>query len=138
MPIHAAWNVDPSTPAGLSLAFPPVVPRGRRRRDRAAVAVLALVSRQRAVPPPLLLDRTRGDASVAGARQLAMYLTHVVLRRSYAEVGQFFGRDRTTVAHACARVEDLRDRPEIDAELARLEEELARRGIVGGADHGAR
>ncbi|HEV7276116.1 MAG TPA: hypothetical protein VGN80_07510 [Devosiaceae bacterium] len=49
-----------------------------------------------------------------------------------------FGRDRTTVAHACARIEDLRDRPEIEAELGQLEAELARRGIAGGAIDGAR
>ena len=34
---------------------------------------------------------------VAVARQLAMYLMHVALGWQYAEVGQFFGRDRTTV-----------------------------------------
>lgn len=52
---------------------------------------------------------------------LAMYLVHVVLSRSYSEIGDFFGRDRTTVAHACARIEDMRDCPKFDAEVASLE-----------------
>lgn len=107
--------------------------RAPRGRDSAEVAVLEIVSRQRAIPSPLLLHRSRGDAPVAEARQLAMYLAHVVLRRSYVEVGDFFGRDRTTVAHACARVEDLRDLPEVDAELTQLEAELVRRGLPGVA-----
>lgn len=45
----------------------------------------------------------------AGARQLAMYLCHVLLGMTMTQVGQFFGRDRTTVAYACAQVEDGRD-----------------------------
>ena len=138
MHVHTAWNADAPDPACHVPVSADRVLRAPHRRDRAAAAVLVMVSRQRAVPPPLLLHRTRGDASVAGARQLAMYLTHVVLRRSYVEVGTLFGRDRTTVRHACARVEELRDQPEIDAELARLEAELTRRGIAGGAGHGAR
>lgn len=136
MQVQIVRNAGLPDSAGFSPAYPTRESRARRRRDRAAAAVLALVSRQRAVPPPLLLHRTRGDATVAEARQLAMYLTHVVLRRSYVEVGDFFGRDRTTVAYACARIEDLRELPEIEAELARLEAELFRRGLPGGSTDG--
>ena len=52
----------------------------------------------------------RGRAEVAFARQTAMYLAHVSLGMTLSDVGHMFGRDRTTVAHACARVEDSRDR----------------------------
>jgi hypothetical protein len=38
-----------------------------------------------------------------------MYLAHVVCGLTFAEVSRIFGRDRTTVAHACAIVEDRRD-----------------------------
>ena len=38
-----------------------------------------------------------------------MYLAHVTCGLSLTEVGEVFARDRTTVAHACGRVEDLRD-----------------------------
>jgi hypothetical protein len=36
-----------------------------------------------------------------------------------------FERDRTTVAHACALVEDRRDDPALDAQLGYLEEAVA-------------
>ena len=91
------------------------------RRDRAAARLVALVAADRQVPTILLLHPSRCGAEVAEARQLAMYLMHVVLRRTYAQVASFFGRDRTTVSHACAHIEDLRDSPQFEAEVARLE-----------------
>jgi chromosomal replication initiation ATPase DnaA len=106
-------------------------PRGGERRpgqrggDPEARVLVRLVARQRQVPVPLLLHRRRCGADVAEARQLAMYLMHVMLRRSYLEVGMFFRRDRTTVAHACALIEDLRDRTEFDAAVSGLEAALA-------------
>lgn len=42
-------------------------------------------------------------------RQIAMYLSHVVLSVPYQGIATAFGRDRTTVVHACAVVEDRRD-----------------------------
>ncbi|WP_338607456.1 helix-turn-helix domain-containing protein [Pelagibacterium nitratireducens] len=66
----------------------------------------------------------------AAARQLAMYLCHVLLGMTLTQVGQFFGRDRTTVAYACAHVEDMRDDGgDYDRRLVALEEriETARR-----------
>ncbi len=64
---------------------------------------------------------TRGSQRVAFARQVTMYLAHVVLGLSLTEVGGLFARDRTTVAHACAAIEDLRDDPLFDAQLDHLE-----------------
>jgi hypothetical protein len=89
--------------------------------DGAAAAVAAMVAQQRNVPLGQLLHRSRREAGVAEARQLAMYLVHVVLGRTYSQVGDFFGRDRTTVAHACARIEDQRDRRGFDEEVAAFE-----------------
>ena len=54
---------------------------------------------------------TRRQAPVAFARQLAMYLAHVCCSLTLTEVGHFFGRDRTTVAHACQVIENRRDMP---------------------------
>jgi chromosomal replication initiation ATPase DnaA len=51
---------------------------------------------------------------VARIRQLAMYVAHVTLCLSMKDVGVGFGRDRTTVAHACHLIEDLRDDVEFD------------------------
>jgi len=74
------------------------------------------------VPVDELRARSRRAADIAFARQSAMYLAHVVLGLSYSAVGSLFGRDRTTAAHACLRVEDRRDDPDIDLRLDVLEE----------------
>jgi chromosomal replication initiation ATPase DnaA len=54
-----------------------------------------------------------------------MYLTHVLLSRTLTEVGRLYGRDRTTVAHACNAVEDRRDDPALEAEIEAIESRLA-------------
>lgn len=64
---------------------------------------------------------TRGRAKVALARQVAMYLAHVGCGLSLTETGRLFGRDRTTVAHACGVIEDRRDDPLFDRALDLLE-----------------
>ncbi len=69
-------------------------------------------------------DLRRPGKSSMGAsrvRQVAMYVAHVVLRLTQAEVGRGFGRDRTTVAHACQVVEDLRDDMEFEQIVLKLE-----------------
>lgn len=63
----------------------------------------------------------RGPARVALARQVAMYLTHVACGLTLTDVGRLFARDRTTVAHACAVVEDLRDDAKFDRVLELVE-----------------
>ena len=68
---------------------------------------------------------TRRSARAAFARQVAMYLAHVVCGLSLTEVGLIFARDRTTVAHACELIEDRRDEPELDARLEHLERAVA-------------
>jgi chromosomal replication initiation ATPase DnaA len=60
---------------------------------------------------------SRGSPEIAFARQVAMYLAHVELGLSLSMVGGHFGRDRTTVSHACGRVEDRRDDPALDLAL---------------------
>lgn len=67
----------------------------------------------------------RGSRKVAFARQLAMYLTHVGFGLNLTEVGACFERDRTTVRHACALVEDRRDQPAFDLAVSALETGLA-------------
>jgi chromosomal replication initiation ATPase DnaA len=68
-----------------------------------------------------LWSGTRGRPRVAFARQVAMYLAHVACGLTMTEVGHIFDRDRTTVAHACGLVEDLRDDPSFDRSLELLE-----------------
>jgi hypothetical protein len=67
----------------------------------------------------------RGTRRIAFARQLAMYLTHVGFGLNLTEVGACFERDRTTVRHACALVEDRRDQPAFDFAVSALETGLA-------------
>jgi hypothetical protein len=80
-----------------------------------------LVASAFGVPVAEVRSATRGSASAARARQTAMYLAHIQLALSYSAVGRLFGRDRTTVAHACIRTEDSRDDPQVDRVLACLE-----------------
>ena len=63
----------------------------------------------------------RSTTDIARVRQIAMYVAHVVLQLKMGEVGRGFGRDRTTVLHACHLVEDLRDDPEFDRIVATAE-----------------
>ncbi len=81
----------------------------------------------------------RGRADTAFARQVAMYLAHITLGLTLTQVGRMFGRDRTTVAHACGIVEDRRDDRSFDAALLLLEAAIratARRAVplFGRAD----
>ncbi|HEV7329246.1 MAG TPA: helix-turn-helix domain-containing protein [Bosea sp. (in: a-proteobacteria)] len=71
--------------------------------------------------PAGALRTGRGPRRIAFARQLAMYLTHVGFGLTLTEVGACFARDRTTVRHACALVEDRRDQPAFDLAVSALE-----------------
>jgi hypothetical protein len=92
----------------------------------AAAARLAEAAAAAAARIPLsgLRSATRGRKPVALARQTAMYLSHVAFGLSLSRVGICFGRDRTTVRHACALVEDRRDDPGLEFGLTALEAAL--------------
>ena len=68
-----------------------------------------------------LFGSTRGAPRAAYARQVAMYLAHVEFALSFETIGRAFGRDRTTVSHACRVVEDGRDDIWVDCRVAALE-----------------
>jgi chromosomal replication initiation ATPase DnaA len=73
------------------------------------------------VIPDAMRTASRGEAQVALARQVAIYLAHTRLRLSYSRAGAYFHRDRTTAAHACRKVEDLREDRGLDTLLDCLE-----------------
>jgi chromosomal replication initiation ATPase DnaA len=73
------------------------------------------------LPAEILRTPGRGHPRVALARQTAMYLAHVAFGLTLSRVGICFGRDRTTVRHACARIEDGRDDPTQELALSALE-----------------
>jgi chromosomal replication initiation ATPase DnaA len=58
------------------------------------------------------------------ARQVAMYLAHVVLGVPQADVAASFRRGRSTMSHTCRRIEALREDPEFDRALDWLEAAL--------------
>lgn len=95
--------------------------RGRCPRGPVRRAIEPAVAAVFEVEVSDLHGETRGSRRAAFARQVAMYLAHVALGLSLTEVGAIFSRDRTTVAHACAMIEDERDDPVFDARLEQLE-----------------
>ncbi len=82
---------------------------------RAAAAAVA------GAPFAALAAPQRGKADIARARQLAVYLQHVALGATITACAGLFGRDRATIRHACARIEDARDDAGFDAAVSRLE-----------------
>ena len=94
--------------------------------QRAAELISSAVAAAFIVPVCELRARSRRRAPVALARQSAMYLAHVTLGLSFAEVGRVFGRDRSTAAYACRTIEDRRTELRLDTALAELEQALRR------------
>lgn len=74
----------------------------------------------------------RGSQRAAHARQIAIYLAHIGFGLSFEIIGHAFGRDRTTIAHACRVVEDARDDIWFDCRVAMLE--LICRRVASGGD----
>lgn len=87
------------------------------------------------IPLSEMRGATRGGRPVATARQLAMYLAHVAFGLSLTRVGTCFGRDRTTVRHACALMEDRRDDLGFECGLNALEAALL--ALMIGLQHRA-
>ncbi|HTT96706.1 MAG TPA: helix-turn-helix domain-containing protein [Rhizomicrobium sp.] len=87
---------------------------------RASVAQL-LVAQAYDVDLEAMCSAKRSDPRTALARQIAMYLSHIVLKMSFTQIGAAFGRKRSTACHALHLVENMRDDPEIDRTLLQLE-----------------
>lgn len=106
-------------------------PRVRRRMHRREAPIVVpavacrivrhLVLEMTAMASERPLWRRDSRRSTCHVRQIAMYVCHVVLRLSQADIGVAFGRDRTTVGHACNRVEDRRDDVAFDAFVSAVE-----------------
>lgn len=119
--------MDRSAPAAtfLSTSLPPP--------ERVLHLVTLCVARDFDLDQRDLLARMRGAPRAAFARQVAIYLAHVSFGLSFAAIGRMFGRDRTTVAHACRVIEDRRDDRDLDRRLTALESAFRRsRDGMGG------
>lgn len=104
----------------------------RLRQDPLAYALVVRIARRRRVSLRDLMQGSRGAGSACHARQIAMYLCHVLLGRTQDVVGELFGRDRTTVSHACVQIELQRERDlALDAELVLAESEDWLRSAFG-------
>lgn len=94
-----------------------------RDRDYAQLSA-SVVGYAMRVAPSAILAASRGTNVESRARQIAMYLTYIGFELSLARVALAFGRDRSTVAHACRQIEDARDVVDFDAWLSQLERGL--------------
>lgn len=123
---------DRSAPSSASSCALPV--RGVPQLSSARVCRIAmrLVADAHGVPLSDLRATTRRAPAIAQARQCAMYLAHVAFALSFGAIGRAFGRDRTTAAHACRRIEDCRDDPAFDRAMAHLEQTLTAAVLRGG------
>lgn len=121
----------------LSRAPPREVRGSGRLQCRVAVDIVAF---DHGVSAEAILSPRRAEAHVAFARHVAMYLANVIFQLPLAVVADGFGRDRSSVAYALARVEDARDDRDFDRRLAMMEELAAscRRLAQPGALHDER
>jgi hypothetical protein len=117
-----------ATPGLTSIARPRPVAAHVERGCAIAQAVVAIACNGR---PGSTAERRQARAA-AFDRQIAMYLAHVGFGFSMAEVGKAFGRDRTTVVHACHLIEDRRDDCRFDVMLDHLEQAAI---ALRAADH---
>lgn len=116
-------------PAQAAVGVPVSVQMRCRIVRQLTAEMLALVSER----VQLRRDRRRAACHV---RQIAMYICHVVLQLSLTDIGTAFGRDRTTVGHACNVVEDRRDDKAYDEFLAAIERVVTSVfGAAGGGEH---
>ena len=68
-----------------------------------------------------LRSASRTALPVSRVRQIGMYIAHVTLGMKMTAVGAGFGRDKSTVVHACHTIEDLRDDEDFDLIVGRME-----------------
>jgi chromosomal replication initiation ATPase DnaA len=73
------------------------------------------------VPGHELRSGERCRREVSRVRQIGMYVAHTLLGMTMTEVARGFGRDRSTVMHACHLIEDARENKEFDAILTTFE-----------------
>ena len=81
------------------------------------------------VPVDVVIGSRRRDRRCTSARALGMYLAHVGLGLPMTRVAAGFGRHRSTVAHACRKIEERREVAGWDRWVAALEESV--RGLAG-------
>ena len=115
-------NITETFP-GRAMALP-MVPRGGSRRDEVmetCEAMQDILAACFSVSGRELRAQGRTRAEICRVRQIGMYVAHVIAGLSMIEVGLGFQRDRSTVAHACHLIEDLRDDPDFERVIVMIE-----------------
>ena len=79
------------------------------RRQAQYNLILSYVAAAHYTQPEFLLAASRGSKYLSNARQITNYLAHIVYGMNFTDIGLLAARDRTSIAHGCSRVEDLRD-----------------------------
>ncbi|WP_083567067.1 helix-turn-helix domain-containing protein [Hyphomicrobium sp. CS1GBMeth3] len=115
-----AWFLDQPQPDASACA-PPLASARDDNAEHLRRLIETTIGEVFGVAHADLCKQSRGKAPVALARQAAMYLAHVSCGLNLTDVGRIFARDRTTVAHACAVIEDRRDDPVFDRALELME-----------------
>lgn len=100
---------------------PGLVAASREARLEICEGMLDVVSALFNVSGRELRKSGRSPKPVARVRQIAMYVTHCTLGLTMSDVGLGFGRDRTTVLHACHLIEDMRDDADFDRVVTTVE-----------------
>ncbi len=114
---------------GRSLAIERPQMMGERRRRRVprgrmmevCDAFIDILAAFFGVPGHELRSGERCRREVARVRQIGMYVAHTQFGMSMTEVAHGFGRDRSTVMHACHLIEDAREDKEFELVLAAFE-----------------
>lgn len=94
---------------------------------RIAIEAMEITSEACSVSLDDLKAPKRQRAKVAFARQLAMYLCHVIGQIPMSEISIVFQRDRTTVSYACHIIEDRRDSAFFNAQIEFMENAMRER-----------
>jgi hypothetical protein len=121
-----AWR--PKMLAELPVKAGKIARRARMPGRRQVLAVRSVCGAVRVISGEMIFltggqvptGRNRRFA-VSHIQQIAMYVCHVVLQLTMTDIAAAFGMDRTTVGHACARVEDRRDDSAYDALVGSIE-----------------
>lgn len=116
-------------PISQSQPFSPYAIPGLNRQlteNKTAMSILEMVSKSLEVSIPNILGFSRTREKVI-ARHIAMYLIYTRTKLGYKPVGSIFGRDHTTVMHACKVVRDnltFRHETDIVTHLRNIENQL--------------
>ncbi len=86
-----------------------------------ALIVVAAVSLEFGISDTNLVSPEKAGRHLRFARQVAMYLAHIVYELNHTQIGRLFSKDRSTVSHACKVIEDSREDGVFDMKLIRLE-----------------